>query len=502
MIAVIATVISIIAVGILSQPPPEKIPSVSMEILPVPGNHSFMITHTGGDALQKNDTSIIVDGVPSTGAFDLMGAASWSMWVVGDTLIYQVPESQDMPSSVRVVYTRGSSGHVLMEWGNGTSSGGLPTPVSTTTTAPPPSLNADFSGTPTSGYLPLAVQFTDQSTGPVDQWSWTFGDGNVSSLQSPLYTYPNAGNYTVILLVRNTTYGVTSTATKVNYTQVQSFAEFVSNESVFVYGTKLIFRGNTVSGENATIIVMGPLNSADLDGGAKINVTTIYVDGYVDLGASNVALGSQSNTGNTYINGYLVSQSPLYGEIHVAGNATLTGAKIHGNVSVNGNVTLEWSPTIDTNSYVYYTGDLIAPTWIDTSKFIHKDSLPGFTIPNLPIPSSKSADWYSAKGYVSGGTLSNNTKIYSTSGYTTTPTQSAYNVTIVADDGDITFSEGGGYTITGVLFAPKGKVSIDKVSNFEGVVIARDGLYVLNGGIFVTFKHLNDYIADPADYPF
>ena len=501
LIAVIGAVVSIAGVAILSQPQPAKIPDLHAEIDFV-GN-TVMITHNGGDALQKDQMAIMVDGVDRTNSFVIRNGNGWSSWVIGDTLAYTGDSAP--PGSIQIIYTGSSSGRLLQSWGNtsviASSTPPVTTTTVTTTTPPPPVVTADFSGTPTSGPLPLAVQFTDMSTGPVNQWSWAFGDGNTSSVPSPQYTYPDAGNYTVILIVTNTSYGVTGTATKVNYTHVQSFAESVVNESVFVYGTQLHFEGNTITGENATIIVMGPLLSTELDGGAKINVSTIYVDGYVDLGASNVALGYQPRPGNTYINGYLKSQADLYGEIHVAGNATLTGAKIHGNVSVNGNLTVDWwKPTYDTNSYIYYTGSLITPGG-DNSRCIHKDTLPGFTIPNLPIPSPKTADWYAAKGYVSTVPLTSNMKIYSTGGYTSTVSGTASNVIIVAADGDITLSPGGSH-VTGILFAPKGRVTLDTVNSFEGVVIARDGLYVLGGGNFVTFKNLEDYISNSADYPF
>jgi len=44
----------------------------------------------------------------------------------------------------------------------------------------PVSPTADFSGSPTSGIVPLQVQFTDLSlTGgaAITSWSWNFGDG-------------------------------------------------------------------------------------------------------------------------------------------------------------------------------------------------------------------------------------------------------------------------------------------------------------------------------------
>lgn len=60
---------------------------------------------------------------------------------------------------------------------------------------------AGFSGTPTSGCAPLDLQFTDESTGTVETWSWDFGDGGASSAQHPVHTYAAPGTYTVSLTV-------------------------------------------------------------------------------------------------------------------------------------------------------------------------------------------------------------------------------------------------------------------------------------------------------------
>ncbi|MDI6793966.1 MAG: PKD domain-containing protein, partial [bacterium] len=58
---------------------------------------------------------------------------------------------------------------------------------------------ADFSGTPTTGCVPLTVDFSDSSTGPALSWWWNFGDGNTSSDSNPSHTYNNPGTYTVTL---------------------------------------------------------------------------------------------------------------------------------------------------------------------------------------------------------------------------------------------------------------------------------------------------------------
>ncbi len=62
---------------------------------------------------------------------------------------------------------------------------------------------ADFVGDPTSGYVPLTVQFTDTSTGSPTSWSWTFGDGGTSTAQSPSHTYNAVGTYSVSMTATN-----------------------------------------------------------------------------------------------------------------------------------------------------------------------------------------------------------------------------------------------------------------------------------------------------------
>lgn len=54
------------------------------------------------------------------------------------------------------------------------------------------------------GCAPLDVQFTDWSTAGTDsitQWLWDFNDGNISTLQNPIHTYTQQGEYDVKLKV-------------------------------------------------------------------------------------------------------------------------------------------------------------------------------------------------------------------------------------------------------------------------------------------------------------
>ncbi|MFC1999353.1 PKD domain-containing protein [Chloroflexota bacterium] len=88
-------------------------------------------------------------------------------------------------------------------------------------------LLAGFIGSPTSGTIPLLVQFTDQSVGDITGWEWDLnGDGTVdSTAQNPSHTYGAAGQYNVTLTV--TAAAGTDTHTETNY--------IVAKESVVVY---------------------------------------------------------------------------------------------------------------------------------------------------------------------------------------------------------------------------------------------------------------------------
>ncbi|MDX2135361.1 MAG: PKD domain-containing protein [Saprospiraceae bacterium] len=64
---------------------------------------------------------------------------------------------------------------------------------------------AAFNASSANGCIPFNVQFTDQSAGNPDSWSWTFEGGNpaTSKEQNPSVSYTKAGVYDVTLIVTN-----------------------------------------------------------------------------------------------------------------------------------------------------------------------------------------------------------------------------------------------------------------------------------------------------------
>ncbi|KAF5084544.1 PKD domain protein [anaerobic digester metagenome] len=277
-------------------------------------------------------------------------------------------------------------------------------------------------------------------------------------------------------------------------------------ENVFIHGQRLSFSGDTIMGHGSTVIITGGLNTASTNLGAQIGATTIYIDGDVDLATGSAGLGSSTKPGNIYINGDLRlwnGQREIYGDVYVNGNFDLKDARIHGMVFVDGDLTLGWTPYLATDARIFYTGQIHYPNNYDQnilSKCIKWDKVPGFTIPD-GLPSLKPDDWYSSNGYGTGGLLTSGMKVFADSYSSTGYRPSATNVIIVAKTGDITITGLGGSSLTGIFFAPYGKVTFGGGS-LQGLILTRDGFFVTSGGTDVTFLPIHHYISNPSEYPF
>ena len=58
---------------------------------------------------------------------------------------------------------------------------------------------ANFSASATTVAVNTQVNFTDSSSNSPTSWYWDFGDGNISTVQSPSHTYTSGGKYNVAL---------------------------------------------------------------------------------------------------------------------------------------------------------------------------------------------------------------------------------------------------------------------------------------------------------------
>ena len=110
LIALVVTAISIIGVGMLSQPLPEKLPAFDAIISKSTSNNgTIQITHNGGDTLQKDEVTILVDGQDKTASFSKGGDSSWQSLSPGESLSVQ----SSNPESVRIVYKGAGASSVL-----------------------------------------------------------------------------------------------------------------------------------------------------------------------------------------------------------------------------------------------------------------------------------------------------------------------------------------------------------------------------------------------------
>ncbi|MBN2381112.1 PQQ-binding-like beta-propeller repeat protein [candidate division WOR-3 bacterium] len=150
-----------------------------------------------------------------------------------------------------------------------------------------PIVNADFTGTPTSGYVPLDVSFTDLSTGHPTTWQWDFGDGEVSSDQNPSHRYDQEGTYDVKLVAGNQ--GSEDTEIKQSYVTVylERVADFAgvpsSGSPPLTVDFTDLSTGNPISwdwdfGDGETSILQNPTHIYEYAGNYTVRLTVTWSD--------------------------------------------------------------------------------------------------------------------------------------------------------------------------------------------------------------------------------
>jgi len=87
-----------------------------------------------------------------------------------------------------------------------------------------------FTATPVNGLAPLTARFTDTSTNTPTSWLWTFGEGNTSTVQNPVYTYSSVGTYTVTLTATNS--AGSNTITRPGYITVSAPVATTNNFTI------------------------------------------------------------------------------------------------------------------------------------------------------------------------------------------------------------------------------------------------------------------------------
>jgi hypothetical protein len=126
----------------------------------------------------------------------------------------------------------------------------------------------------------LEVAFTDASAdsdGVIAAWNWDFGDGNVSSAQSPLHQFTVDGDYSVVLTVIDD-FGATAT-----YTSTVTVSNVVTPDS-YTNDTDYSIPDGSSSG------VLSPVTVTRTGDSGSVSVTVSIVHNYVgDLTVSLIA---------------------------------------------------------------------------------------------------------------------------------------------------------------------------------------------------------------------
>jgi parallel beta-helix repeat protein len=189
--------------------------------------------------------------------------------------------------------------------------------------------DANFTAVPTTGGAPLAVQFTDTSTGSPISWSWSFGDGATSTQRHPNHTYAAAGTYTVSLTVGNAD-GLSDTESRTGLITVWALgvASIAPNTGM---------QGSTVAVTNlagtefrpGATVKLTRAGSADVPAANVIVVSPTRITcqfGISSMAATgpwNVVVTNRDGRNATLPNGFTVARiSPL------PTNVTFTGEKI------------------------------------------------------------------------------------------------------------------------------------------------------------------------------
>jgi len=102
---------------------------------------------------------------------------------------------------------------------------------------------ANFTYNSSGGIQSAPVQFTSDSFASITAYNWTFGDGNYSTTQNPLFTYNVPGTYSVNLSVTNAS--GTNWTNKSNIISISQIvlpiANFTSNKTTSLYNFPFMF---------------------------------------------------------------------------------------------------------------------------------------------------------------------------------------------------------------------------------------------------------------------
>ena len=213
-----------------------------------------------------------------------------------------------------------------------TTGAGSDTEVKTNvvTVVDPEGPTVDFTASPATGLAPLDVQFVDMTQpgdAPISSWLWSFGDGETSTLASPVHTYAAAGTYSVTLEV--TTALGTNTLTRNNLVVVAEpgapSAAFTAHPlsgtaplsvqfgSLAAAGSAPIVKWEWDFGDGQTSLSQSPLHVYNTQGTYAVTLTVTDANNNVgqSVQANYVTVGSPAALSAAFSSDVQTGSAPL-----------------------------------------------------------------------------------------------------------------------------------------------------------------------------------------------
>ncbi|MCX6693065.1 MAG: PKD domain-containing protein [Methanomicrobiales archaeon] len=256
----------------------------------------------------------------------------------------------------------------------------------------PPSPTASFTGTPTSGNIPLTVTFSDTSTGDsITGRVWDFGDGNASwstALTSFTHQYTTAGTFSVNLTVTNVS--GSDSSLRSNYITVNQVptASFTGTPTFGNVPLTVTF-SDTSTGDS----IIGRVWDFGDGNSSWSTALTSFTHQYTTAGTFSVNLTVTNASGSNSslrINYITVNQVPT---------ASFTGTPTSGNVPL----TVTFSDTSTGGSIigrVWDFGDGNASWSTALTSFTHLYSTTGTFSVNLTVTNASGSDSLLRPGYI------------------------------------------------------------------------------------------------------
>jgi len=138
------------------------------------------------EAVNQRTDDVLSDDTDASGVYIVTLGGPPHPWEIGDTILMRTTGQGCLHGETSFSITRSAVASQPV-WANISMQA---------------SLEADFSFTPDAPRAGQMVNFTDQSTGTVTNYTWELGDGNRSFVSQPSHVYTEPGNYTVSLTVR------------------------------------------------------------------------------------------------------------------------------------------------------------------------------------------------------------------------------------------------------------------------------------------------------------